>query len=45
LRANDGWNVSVFDDGSTAVEQWRPTGPMYMPAENPQWANLTPFAL
>jgi hypothetical protein len=45
LRANDGWNVSVFDNGSTAVGQWRPTGPMYMPAENPQWANLTPFAL
>jgi hypothetical protein len=45
LRANDGWDANVIGDGSTAIGQWRPTAPMYMPAENPQWANLTPFAL
>jgi hypothetical protein len=45
LRANDGWNVNILDEGSTAVGQWQPTAPSYVPAENPQWANLTPFAL
>jgi hypothetical protein len=45
LRANDGWDANVIDDGSTAVGQWRPTAPAYMPAADPQWANLTPFAL
>jgi hypothetical protein len=45
LRANDGWNANVIDDGSTAVGQWRPTAPSYMPALDPQWASVTPFAL
>src|SRR6516165_4321041 len=45
LRANDGWNVNIVDDGSTGVGQWQPTAPMYSLGLNPQWANLTPFAL
>jgi PAP2 superfamily/Bacterial Ig-like domain len=45
LRANDGWNVNILDEGSTAVGQWQPTAPSYLTAQNPQWANLTPFAL
>jgi hypothetical protein len=45
LRANDGWDANVIDDGSTAVGQWRPTAPGFMPAADPQWGNVTPFAL
>jgi hypothetical protein len=44
-RANDGSTDSVIDNGSTAVGQWRPTAPAYAPALDPQWANVTPFAL
>ena len=45
LRANDGWNAVVIDNGSDAVGAWRPTGPAFAPAQGPQWANVTPFAL
>ncbi|TAY63473.1 Ig-like domain-containing protein, partial [Rhizobium ruizarguesonis] len=45
LRANDGWNNFVLDEGSTTAGQWRPTAPMYAPAMLPNWATLTPFAL
>ncbi len=45
LRANDGWNATVFDEGSTTVGQWRPTGPSFMPALAPQWGVVTPFAM
>ncbi len=45
LRANDGWNATVFDEGSTATGQWRPTGPSFMPALAPQWGDVTPFAM
>ncbi|WP_420382221.1 Ig-like domain-containing protein [Novosphingobium sp.] len=45
IRSTDGFNAYTTYDGSTAVGQWRPTAPMYSNAENPQWANLTPFAM
>jgi hypothetical protein len=45
LRANDGSNVNVTDVGSTGVGVWQPTPPSYAPALDPQWADVTPFAL
>ncbi len=45
LRARDGWNAFVIDDGSPKPGKWRPTGPAFMPAQNPQWGAVTPFAL
>jgi hypothetical protein len=45
LRQGDGWNTNIVDSGSAAVGQWRPTAPNYALAQNPQWANLTPFTL
>ncbi|MDT7833571.1 Ig-like domain-containing protein, partial [Aquabacterium sp. OR-4] len=45
IRANDGSNAFTEYAGSTAVGQWRPTGPIFDVAENPHWASVTPFAL
>jgi len=45
LRADDGWNTSVIDNGSTDIGVWRPTPPAYLSGGNPQWANRDPFAL
>ena len=45
LRANDGSQTTVTDDGSTTPGQWRPTGSGFGNAVTPQWANVTPFAL
>ncbi|WP_263539105.1 Ig-like domain-containing protein [Paucibacter sp. Y2R2-4] len=45
IRANDGYLNFVADDGSTAIGKWRPTGPMFLVAQDPQWAQVTPFAL
>ncbi|MDA9391354.1 hypothetical protein WN73_11870, partial [Bradyrhizobium sp. CCBAU 45394] len=45
VRAHDGWDAYVTDEGSTGVGQWRPTAPMYATALLPQWANLEPFAM
>ncbi|WP_235578406.1 Ig-like domain-containing protein [Pseudorhodoferax sp. Leaf267] len=45
IRANDGYLDYAIDDGGTALGQWRPTGPMYLVAEHPQWGSVTPFAL
>ena len=45
LRANDGSEDFVAYDGSTALGQWRPTGPMFDVADDPQWGKVTPFAL
>ncbi|MCM8621019.1 MAG: Ig-like domain-containing protein, partial [Candidatus Accumulibacter sp.] len=45
LRAHDGAEDFVAYDGSTALGQWRPTGPMYDVADEPQWATVQPFAL
>jgi hypothetical protein len=45
LRANDGSTNYVDFEPGTAPGDWQPTPPMYAPALDPQWANLTPFAL
>ncbi|MFO1358315.1 Ig-like domain-containing protein [Plasticicumulans sp.] len=45
LRAGDGSDAFVTYPGSTAMGAWRPTGPMYEVADEPQWGELTPFAL
>lgn len=45
LRANDGWNNVVLDEGSSTPGQWRPTPPGYMPAQGGQYGSVTPFAM
>jgi hypothetical protein len=45
LRANDGSEDFVAYDGSTAIGSWRPTGPMFDVADDPQWGTVQPFAL
>ncbi len=45
LRAKDGSNVNITDNGGSGVGVWQPTPPAYMPGLDPQWAQVTPFAL
>ncbi|NML45874.1 phosphatase PAP2 family protein [Ramlibacter sp. G-1-2-2] len=45
LRLNDGFNVDAVFTGSTDVGKWRPVGPMFGTAQDPQWATVTPFAM
>ena len=45
VRANDGSAAFADYPGSENVGQWRPTAPMFDTADQPQWGNLTPFAL
>ena len=45
MRANDGSTNYVDYTPGTAPGDWQPTGPAFMPAENPQWATLKPFAM
>ncbi|HRF04578.1 Ig-like domain-containing protein, partial [Accumulibacter sp.] len=45
IRAADGYRNFITDDGSTAIGKWRPTGPAFLTAEDPQWSYLAPFAL
>ena len=45
MRANDGSTNYVSYTPGTAPGDWQPTGPAFMPAENPQWATLKPFAM
>jgi hypothetical protein len=45
MRANDGSQNFVDFTPGTATGDWQPTAPMYALALDPQWANLTPFAL
>jgi hypothetical protein len=45
LRTHDGAQDFVAYDGSTALGQWRPTGPMFDVADDPQWGTVQPFAL
>ncbi|MDG0865163.1 choice-of-anchor D domain-containing protein, partial [Pelomonas aquatica] len=45
LRANDGYLTLVNIDGSSALGAWRPTGPGFAVAQDPQWGAVTPFAL
>ena len=45
MRANDGSTNYVDYTPGTGDGVWQPTYPAYMPAENPQWATLTPFIM
>lgn len=45
LRANDGSGATVVDDGGDNLGQWRPTGPNFGLAMDPQFANVTPFLM
>ncbi|WP_040409795.1 Ig-like domain-containing protein [Asticcacaulis sp. AC402] len=45
LRNADGWDDYLRVEGGDTPGQWSPTEPMYAPAETPQFADLTPFAL
>ena len=45
IRATDGYLNFIADGGSTAIGKWRPTGPLYLVAQDVQWTQVTPFAL
>ena len=45
IRATDGSNAFVDYPGSTLAGQWRPDAPMFDVADEPQWGDVTPFAL
>ena len=45
LRANDGSTTYVDFEPGTAAGDWQPTAPAFAPALDPQWANLTPWAM
>ena len=45
LRDGDGWDNPIVEVGSIESGVWRPTGPDFVQGLNPQWAELTPFAL
>ena len=45
LRSNDGSNAKVNYVPGTGPGDWVPTPPAYAPAVDPQWGNVTPFAL
>jgi membrane-associated phospholipid phosphatase len=45
LRSNDGSNVKVNYVPGSGPGDWVPTPPAYAPAVDPQWGNVTPFAL
>jgi PAP2 superfamily len=45
LRSHDGSSVKVNYVPGTGPGDWVPTPPAYAPAVDPQWGNVTPFAL
>ena len=45
IRSNDGSNVTVHYVPGTGPGDWIPTPPAYAPAVDPQWGQVTPFAL
>ena len=45
LRSHDGSNVKVNYVPGTGPGDWVPTPPAYAPAVDPQWGDVTPFAL
>ncbi|WP_338849852.1 Ig-like domain-containing protein [Massilia sp. W12] len=45
IRARDGYLNYANDDGGPQAGQWRPTGPAYLTAQEPQWGQVVPFAL
>ena len=44
-RRDDGWDEDEIYIGREEDGQWRPTGPAYFNALNPQWADLDTFTL
>ena len=44
-RQDDGSKAFTDYAGGTALGQWRPTGPTYELADDPQWKTVTPFAI
>ena len=44
-RSTDGSKTFADYSGGTAVGLWRPTGPTFELADDPQWKSVTPFAL
>ena len=45
MRQNDGSTTYVDYEPTSAPGYWQPTAPAFMVAENPQWADLKPFAM
>ncbi|HVX11566.1 MAG TPA: DUF4214 domain-containing protein [Pirellulales bacterium] len=45
IRANDGSRDFVDFQPSSGAGDWQPTAPAYAPALDPQFANVTPFAM
>ena len=45
IRSNDGSDTFVNYPGNETPGLWRPTAPMFDVAQDPQWADVTPFAL
>uniref|UniRef100_UPI003CF3B8E5 Ig-like domain-containing protein n=1 Tax=Massilia sp. TSP1-1-2 TaxID=2804649 RepID=UPI003CF3B8E5 len=45
IRASDGYLDYATDDGTDELGKWRPTGPLYMVSQDPQWQDVTPFVL
>jgi hypothetical protein len=45
IRAVDGSDRVVTYEGGTDPGEWRPTPPGFLPAHQPQWPQVTPWAL
>ncbi len=45
IRAVDGSDAVVSYPGGTDPGEWRPTPPAFLPAHQPQWGQVTPWAL
>jgi hypothetical protein len=45
IRAVDGSDRVVTYEGGTDPGEWRPTPPAFLPAHQPQWPDVTPWAL
>jgi hypothetical protein len=48
-REDDGWNAKgpaeATANAEPAPDQWRPTPPVFLPAQDPQWGAVRPFVL
>ncbi len=45
IRAADGYLDFATEWGNERAGQWRPTGPVFLAAQDPQWGAVSPFAL
>lgn len=45
IREDDGWNDFALDETGSGPGVWVPTGPMYSPGADQQWADATPFII